>query len=108
MLYGSWKIPKAALSAPIIKHSQINKGGNTMANVTFNEDLCKGCGLCVDACPKKILRLSPERINVKGHHPAENDRPGKVHCLCFLRHHVSGLRHYRREMRGVTAWQTKF
>lgn len=42
-----------------------------MANVTFNEDLCKGCGLCVDACPKKILRLSRERINVRGHHPAE-------------------------------------
>ena len=83
MLYGSWKIPKAALSAPIIKHSQINKGGNTMANVTFNEDLCKGCGLCVDACPKKILRLSPERINVKGHHPAEMTDQEKCIACAF-------------------------
>ena len=81
MLYGSWKIPKAALSAPIIKHSQINKGGNTMANVTFNEDLCKGCGLCVDACPKKILRLSPERINV--HHPAEMTDQEKCIACAF-------------------------
>ena len=26
-----------------------------MAKVTFKTDLCKGCGLCVTACPKKIL-----------------------------------------------------
>ena len=41
-----------------------------MANVTFNEDLCKGCGLCVEACPKKILQLDKERLNSKGYHPA--------------------------------------
>lgn len=39
--------------------------------VSFQYDLCKGCGLCVDACPKKILRISKTRINKKGHHPAE-------------------------------------
>ena len=42
-----------------------------MAKVTFRTDECKGCGLCIDACPKKILRLSEEKINKKGHHPAE-------------------------------------
>lgn len=41
-----------------------------MAKVTFNEDLCKGCGLCVDACPKKILAIAKDKINVKGHSPA--------------------------------------
>lgn len=41
-----------------------------MAKVTFNEDKCKGCGLCVQACPKKIVALS-ERMNSKGYHPAE-------------------------------------
>ena len=52
-----------------------------MAKVTFNEDLCKGCGLCVEACPKKILRLSPDRINVKGHHPAGmTDQDACVAC----------------------------
>ena len=40
-----------------------------MANVSFNEDLCKGCGLCVEACPKKILQLDKERLNTKGYHP---------------------------------------
>jgi len=42
-----------------------------MNRVTFNTDLCKGCGLCVEACPKKILRLSSDKINKKGYHPAE-------------------------------------
>ena len=23
--------------------------------VSFNQDRCKGCGLCVAACPKKIV-----------------------------------------------------
>ena len=42
-----------------------------MAKLTFNVDLCKGCGLCVDACPKKLLEISKTRINKKGHYVAE-------------------------------------
>ena len=41
-----------------------------MNKVLFNTDRCKGCGLCVDACPKKILALSEETMNAKGYHPA--------------------------------------
>ena len=41
-----------------------------MAKVTVNEDRCKGCGLCVDACPKKIVTMAKDRINAKGFHPA--------------------------------------
>ena len=42
-----------------------------MAKLTFNTDNCKGCGLCVDACPKHLLQLSKDKINKKGHHPVE-------------------------------------
>ena len=42
-----------------------------MAKLTFKTDNCKGCGLCVDACPKHILQLATDKINKKGHHPAE-------------------------------------
>ena len=42
-----------------------------MAKVTFKEELCKGCGLCVAACPKQILALSKVRLNQKGHAPVE-------------------------------------
>lgn len=41
-----------------------------MNKVTFNEDLCKGCGLCVAACPKKLLEIAQDKLNKKGHHPA--------------------------------------
>lgn len=41
-----------------------------MAKVTIHEDKCKGCGMCVAACPKKIVRLDEGKLNAKGYHPA--------------------------------------
>lgn len=38
-----------------------------MAKLTILTEICKGCGLCVGACPKAILMLSGE-INSKGYH----------------------------------------
>ncbi|MDO4318584.1 MAG: 4Fe-4S binding protein [Lachnospiraceae bacterium] len=52
-----------------------------MNKVTFQTEQCKGCGLCVSACPKKLLRMSPEVINGKGHHPAEiTDQTACIAC----------------------------
>ncbi len=42
-----------------------------MAKLTFATDLCKGCGLCVSACPKHILQLASGKLNKKGHTPVE-------------------------------------
>ncbi|MBP5158980.1 MAG: 4Fe-4S binding protein [Lachnospiraceae bacterium] len=41
-----------------------------MAKITINEALCKGCEMCVNACPKHLLELAKDRINNKGYHPA--------------------------------------
>lgn len=38
--------------------------------VEFNQDGCKGCGLCANACPVGIIALDEEKINAKGYHPA--------------------------------------
>ncbi len=43
--------------------------------VYVDTDRCKGCGLCVSACPKNVLTLSTERFNVKGYRPAELVNP---------------------------------
>ncbi|MCR5585587.1 MAG: 4Fe-4S binding protein [Lachnospiraceae bacterium] len=42
-----------------------------MAKISFKSDVCKGCGLCVTACPKKIVALDENVLNAKGHHPAK-------------------------------------
>ena len=39
-----------------------------MVKYEIDESRCKGCGLCVRACPKKILALS-DKLNTKGYHP---------------------------------------
>lgn len=56
-----------------------------MAKVTFATDICKGCGLCVDACPKKILTIAKDKINKKGYSPAEmTDQSQCIGCgFCY-------------------------
>lgn len=34
-----------------------------MASIKIDKEKCKGCGLCVIACPVNILRLSKESNN---------------------------------------------
>lgn len=46
-----------------------------MVKLTFQTDRCKGCGLCVAACPKGLIAIAGDRINRNGHHPAELTDP---------------------------------
>jgi 2-oxoglutarate ferredoxin oxidoreductase subunit delta len=38
-------------------------------------DRCKGCGLCVDVCPKHVLTLEPSFVNEHGYHPVRLTDP---------------------------------
>ena len=42
-----------------------------MARIIVDEKVCKGCSMCINACPKNIIALSKDRLNAKGYHPAE-------------------------------------
>lgn len=54
-----------------------------MSKVIIREDICKGCGLCVTACPKKIVALAESKLNVKGYHPACVTEPEKCIGCAF-------------------------
>ena len=58
-----------------------------MANrVTVDVEICKGCGLCVHACPKKIMEIDRKTLNAKGYNPAVcNDASQCIACaMCGI------------------------
>ena len=57
-----------------------------MNKVTFNTERCKGCGLCIEACPKKILEIAKDVLNAKGYHPARmTDQEKCIACaMCAM------------------------
>lgn len=47
-------------------------------HIYIDEDKCKGCGFCVDFCPREVLQISTE-LSSKGYHLATVDKDSK--CL---------------------------
>ncbi len=43
--------------------------------VTVNQERCKGCDLCVAACPVDVLMLQPKEVNDRGYHYAFMKNP---------------------------------
>jgi 2-oxoglutarate ferredoxin oxidoreductase subunit delta len=39
------------------------------APLAIAAERCKGCGLCLDTCPKHVLALEPLVVNALGYHP---------------------------------------
>ncbi len=53
-----------------------------LLRVDVNE--CKGCGLCVEACPPKVIGMS-ERLNHYGYRTATYAGSGCTGCgICFM------------------------
>jgi len=49
-----------------------------VARIVIAPELCKGCELCVHACPQKVLAIGKE-MNSKGYFYAQVVRP--MHCI---------------------------
>jgi NAD-dependent dihydropyrimidine dehydrogenase PreA subunit len=50
----------------------------------IDSDECKGCGLCIEACPPKVIRMS-EHLNHYGYRTAFYSGAGCTGCgICFM------------------------
>ncbi len=50
----------------------------------IDTDECKGCGLCIEACPPKVIHMS-EQLNPHGYRIAMYAGAGCTGCgMCFL------------------------
>ena len=47
------------------------------------QDRCKGCELCITACPKYCLSLDTARVNVLGYHPVQLTDAGACTSCAF-------------------------
>ena len=64
-----WRIPLD------LKSIEISKG-----NVHVIDDRCKGCGYCIEFCPRDVLELS-HQFNKKGYHfPIVKKADACVNC----------------------------
>jgi len=50
----------------------------------IDDEECKGCGLCVEACPPKVIALN-DRLNHYGYYTAVYAGAGCTGCgICFM------------------------
>lgn len=49
--------------------------GKIKGAIVVNTDRCKGCSLCVVACPKQVIALTAKTVNVRGYRYAEAVNP---------------------------------
>lgn len=82
-------VPEAVLDDLALRGAADPAGAGRDASAPFepvliDADRCKGCGLCVLACPKGILALDESRVNVQGYHPVRITNPdactSDAHC----------------------------
>ena len=53
--------------------------------IEVNELYCKGCELCVPACPQDVMSLDMSRLTPKGYHPVHLIAEGCTGCaICAV------------------------
>ena len=66
------------------KESEMSAEKKDRGLLRVDEAECKGCGLCIEACPPKVIRMS-ERLNHYGYRTAQYVGAGCTGCgICFM------------------------
>jgi 2-oxoglutarate ferredoxin oxidoreductase subunit delta len=76
--------------------------GTKMGKVVIDENFCKGCTLCINACPQRLLKTA-KHVSKTSYHPAEYIGPeGKcTGCgLCALVCPDAAIQVYREKKTG--------
>ena len=63
-------------SVPQRKPPDVERNRVPRGELCIITDWCKGCGFCVEFCPKDVLENS-EKFNRKGYHPPRVAHPDK-------------------------------
>ena len=62
----------------------VQPGRRDQGSLRIDTDECKGCGLCIEACPPKVIHLS-DHLNPYGYRTAAYAGAGCTGCgMCFL------------------------
>jgi len=58
----------------------VNETEITRGVIHIIEDRCKGCGYCIEFCPRQVLEFA-SKFNKKGYHPPQTKFPDEcVNC----------------------------
>lgn len=52
--------------------------------IEVNEATCKGCTLCMIACPQHVIEMAADYVNTKGYYPAQLVDPNGDCTGCAL------------------------
>jgi 2-oxoglutarate ferredoxin oxidoreductase subunit delta len=53
--------------------------------IEVSDTYCKGCELCISACPQGVIELNMSHLTPKGFHPAHTFKDGCTGCaICAL------------------------
>ena len=53
--------------------------------IVVDENLCKACELCIEACPQHVIELDMDTISPRGFHPAHLSKDGCTGCeICAI------------------------
>ena len=53
--------------------------------IEVNDLYCKGCELCISACPQQVLSIDMDNFTSKGYHPVKLYQEGCTGCgICAI------------------------